>query len=142
MAITRRKPRSDLARFENVIDQIFDPFFISDIEGSSVCCPVVDIYENDKEFVLTMELPGIKKDEFKVNIEDNVLTISGEKKQPTDVKSNNLYRSERTYGPFQRSFILPDGITEDKISAEFENGILNIVIPKLEKSRSKEIKIK
>lgn len=142
MAGKRERSKNELERVENFFNQIFDPFFISDFGAPSACYPAADFYEDEKEFVITMELPGIEKGEFRVNIEDNVLTISGEKKQPADIENDNLYRSERIYGPFQRSFILPHGIAEDKISAELDNGILNIVIPKTEKSRGKEIKIK
>jgi len=145
MSLTRWIPRSSLASYHNELDRFFDSFFRPTYEEESSLSafkPAVDIEENDKEFNVTAELPGIKKEDVKVSIKDNLLSISGEKKQETKVKEKNYNRTERIFGSFQRCFRLPEMVNQDNISAEFKDGILNIAIPKLKEAVSKQIEIK
>lgn len=107
------------------------PFF--DDEGSVTLVPRVDISEDKDNFYITAEMPGIPKENIKVNIsDDGVLTISGEKKQEEKQEGRNFYRIERRYGTFTRSFTLPDNVKRDGISARYENGVLYITLPKQE----------
>ena len=145
MTLTRWIPRSSLVGYHDEFDRLFNLFFSPTYEEESSLSafkPVVDIEENDKEFNVGVELPGIKKEDVKVNIKDNLLSISGEKKQDTKVKEKNYNRTERIFGSFQRCFRLPEMVNQDSVSAEFKDGILNIVIPKLKEAVSKQIEIK
>lgn len=103
--------------------------------------PNVDISENDEGYKLGFELPGALKDDVKIWVENDVLTVSGEKKRNVQ-KDDIKVISERSYGKFQRSFRLPKNVDKDNIKAEFVNGVLEITIPKTEEAKPKEINIK
>jgi HSP20 family protein len=101
--------------------------------------PRVDITEDEKNFYFDVEVPGVKKDEVKVSVdEDNVLFIKGEKKFEKQDEAKICCRNERAYGEFERSFQLPDNVNSGKIEAKYENGILYLTIPKLEPEKPKE----
>jgi len=104
--------------------------------------PACDIYETDKAIVLKVELPGIKKEEVSVSIENNLLTIHGERKFQEETKRENYYRVERNYGEFFRSFTLPNYIEPAKILAEFKEGLLVVNLPKREEAKAKQVEIK
>ena len=104
--------------------------------------PKIDVKENEKSFVIEAELPGLNQDDFNVTIENNVLTLEGEKKHEHKEESGNSYRSERMYGKFRRSFRLTNEVDSKKIEAEYTNGILTINIPKSEKAKPKQIDVK
>ncbi|MCD6204805.1 MAG: Hsp20/alpha crystallin family protein [Candidatus Marinimicrobia bacterium] len=143
MSLVKWTPRTTL-NLRNEFDRLFDSFFNTEEEETSLAAfsPSVDIMEKEKEFLITAELPGIKKDDIKMNIRDNVLTVSGEKKQEKKTEKDNFHRTERVYGSFQRSFRLPDSADQENISAEFKDGVLSVTIPKLKESISKSIDIK
>ena len=92
--------------------------------------PAVDVAETDKAYEITAELPGMDEKNIEVKFADGVLTIKGEKKDEKEEKKKDYYLSERSYGSFQRSFQVPDGVDTDKIEATFKNGILTVVLPK------------
>lgn len=145
MAITRWDPRSTLSTFQEEMGRLIDSFFGPtgrEETSLSTFLPPVDIEEKDKEFEISVELPGIKKDDVKISVKDNVLSISGEKKQEKKVDKENYHRIERTFGKFQRSFTLPDYVDVENIDAEYKDGILNITIPKLKESISKQVEVK
>jgi HSP20 family protein len=104
--------------------------------------PTVDVRENDKQFVISAELPGLSKDDFKITVENNTLILEGEKKIENEEKAENYYRSERSYGKFRRAFRLTDTVDSGKIKADYKNGILEIEIPKSEKAQPKHIEVK
>ena len=104
--------------------------------------PVIDVKENEKNFVIHAELPGLNKDDFKLTVEDNSLTLEGEKKVEKEEKSENAYRSDRSYGAFKRVFRLTDSVDSKKIAADYTNGILSITVPKTEKAKPKQIEVK
>jgi HSP20 family protein len=104
--------------------------------------PAVDISEDDKEFVIKAELPGIKREEVKVTVEDGVLSISGERKTEKEEKNKKLHRVERSYGSFLRSFSLPEGADASKVNAEFADGVLSVRLAKTPKSQPKTIEVK
>ena len=143
MALTRWSPRTrSLVDFTNTIDSIFNRFFEEDEESSVYRFdPAMDVEETAKQFKLTAELPGMDKSDVNISVKDDVLTISGEKREEKKKEESDYYRSERVFGKFQRSFRLPDIVEEDKIEAEFKNGILNITIPKSKETVSKEKQI-
>lgn len=104
--------------------------------------PLVDIIEDDKEYLIKAELPEVKKDEIKVGVQDDVLTLSGERKYEKEEKDKKYHRIERAYGSFARSFTIPDDADGTKVSAEFKDGILKVHLPKSEKAKPKAIEVK
>ncbi len=137
MTLIKFEPLRELENFNNRIQRFFGEYPMN-FEWSHSFNPRVDISEDEKNIFINAEIPGVKKDEIKISLQDNILTISGEKKSETEEKKDkNFYRSERIFGSFTRSFTLPDEINPDKVEAKFEDGILKV---KIEKSESKEVK--
>lgn len=108
---------------------------------TEVVAPAVDIYEEGDDLVFKAELPGLKKDDIEVKVTDDFITISGEKKKEEKIEEKNYYRYERSYGSFSRTFRLPLEVQTDKAKAKFENGVLEIRIPKSEEAKTKERKL-
>jgi HSP20 family protein len=120
--------------FSNLIDRFFNDSLTrsgGSTYGSFV--PKVDIYENEKDYEVHVVVPGMKKDDFKIDLNDNYLTISGERKLSKETNEKTFHSIESQYGTFTRSFSLPDNVDANKINAKYENGILTITIPKDEK---------
>jgi len=129
MTLVRFEPMRELENFDNRIQRFFGEFPNSFDFGLSFN-PKVDLFEDDKNIYVEAEIPGVKKDDIKLSFEDNTLTVKGEKKSETNEKEKNLFRSERIYGSFVRSFSIPGQINIDNIDAKFEDGILKIVMEK------------
>lgn len=153
MAIVRWNPARELTAFptdilsmQREINRMFDDFFRSDRDESSLLAqawkPAVDIVEEDDAYVAKIELPGVNKDDVKITMQDNVLTVRGEKKAEKKGKEENMHRVERFYGSFQRSFTLPSSVKNDKIEADYKDGILTINMPKAEEAKPKQIEVK
>jgi HSP20 family protein len=106
-----------------------------------VWSPSVDVSETKDNVVIKAEIPGMTKDDVKISIQDNVITLKGEKKQEKEEKDANYHRIERSYGSFCRSFTLPAAVKADKIKATYKDGILNVTLPKTEEVKPKEIPI-
>lgn len=104
--------------------------------------PLVDIAESDKEYLIRAEVPGIKKEDVSVTVENGVLTIAGERKVETETKDKHYHRVERAYGRFARSFSLPEDADGSKVSAEYKDGILQVHLIKAEQARPKAIEVK
>lgn len=104
--------------------------------------PSVDISETEAEYQIKAEIPDVKKEDVKVTVEDGVLTIQGERKHEKEEKGKKYHRIERSYGSFVRTFSLPDVIEEEKVKAEFKDGVLNLHLPKSEKAKPKAIEVK
>ncbi|WP_020494518.1 Hsp20/alpha crystallin family protein [Verrucomicrobium sp. 3C] len=104
--------------------------------------PLADITEDDKEYLVKLELPGMKREEVKVSMESGVLTISGERKLEKEEKDKKYHRVERAYGSFSRSFVIPDEVVVDKIDAQFKEGVLQVHLPKGEHAKPKTIEVK
>lgn len=104
--------------------------------------PSVDISETDSEFLIKAEIPEVDKKDVKVTVQDGQLTIQGERKREKEEKGKRFHRVERSYGVFQRTFDLPDGVDPDKVRAEFKDGMLSVHLPKTEKARAKVIDVK
>jgi len=133
-------PMYELGHLENRIRRFFeDPF---DVVTSPVeFIPPVEIRELDNEFIVTAELPGMKKEDVDIEFVNGVLFIRGEKFEKQTDDKRNLLVWERRYGAFQRSFVLPNTIDQDKIKAEIQHGVLRIALPKAEFAKGKKIKI-
>jgi len=144
MAIIRWRPLSEIDTFRREMNRMFDSFFRSELEGSeeiSTWYPAMDVKETKDDFVVTAEVPGMSKDDIKINISENTLTIKGEKKEEKKEEDHNYHRVERRYGTFQRSFTLPTQVESDKVKAAYKDGVLTITLPKKEEVKPKEIPI-
>lgn len=148
-SLSRRANYNPWNTFE-VFNRAFAPLFTGDIatpeenENETVArvwAPRVDILENDEAFQVTAELPGIKKEDVEITVENNVLSLKGERKFEKDVNKENYHRIERTYGAFARSFTLPTRVASDRVEAKFDTGLLTITIPKVAEARPKKIEI-
>jgi HSP20 family protein len=138
MAITRYQPSTDL--FRSLFDDMVTPFGRM---GSSMRVPDTDVVERENEIQVVCELPGLRREEVELSLENNVLTISGEKHEERErgAESDTYHLSERRWGRFSRSFVLPREVDQDRINAHFENGVLAVSIPKSEKARRRRIEI-
>lgn len=151
MALTRWNPATDIAHdldtMQKRMNRMFSDF-LSRREGDGeelspgVWNPAVDVVEHDDSFVIEAELPGMNKDDIKISVANDVLTIRGEKKIEKEDKKKNYHRTERSYGGFTRTFTLPANVKADKVEAEFNNGVLNITVPKSEEAKPKQIDVK
>ncbi len=104
--------------------------------------PSVDISETPQQYIIRAEIPGMRKEDIKISINRNCLTLSGEKKEEKKTEDEKFHRMESYYGSFQRSFVLPDGIKADKVEASFKDGVLSVAVPKSEESKEKTVEIK
>ena len=107
----------------------------------STWTPKVDIYETESSYVLNAELPGLSKEEINIDVNDNTLTLKGEKKFEEKVEKDNYVRVERSYGNFARSFTLSDDVAPEGIAANYKEGVLEVTLPKKEEAKPKEIKV-
>ena len=105
-------------------------------------CPAVDITEDDDKYHVRMELPGVTKDDVKISFTDDVLHVSGEKKNEKNEEQKNYHHYERRYGKFERAFRIHSDVIDDKIEATFKDGVLNIELPKAEIAKPKQIEVK
>jgi HSP20 family protein len=150
-AVATRRPLSELARWEREMERMFDDFLGRKMRpwwperwlpaGMEISAPAVDLFEEKDDIVVKAELPGMGKENIQVNLTDHNLTIRGEKKKEEEVKEENYYRSERSYGSFVRSIELPADVQADKVKASFKNGVLEVRMPKTEQAKAKEIKV-
>lgn len=137
-----REPQEFWPRFNRMFEGLgLVPPFIEE-NALAAWTPACDVYETEKAIVLKVELPGIKKENVVVSIENNLLTIHGERKFEEETKRENYFRVERSYGEFFRSFTLPNYIEPAKIIAEFKEGLLEVVLPKREEAKPKQIEVK
>jgi HSP20 family protein len=127
--------------FQNKFNRLFEPF-LDETLPLTTWVPACDIYETDKEMIVKAELPGLKKEDVIVSIDNNVLMLRGERRFADEVKREDFHRVERAYGEFLRSFTLPAFIDTTKILAEFKDGLLMVTLPKREEAKPKQIDIK
>ena len=123
------------------MSQLLDNVFGEDMD-TVTWGPSVDVVENDDNFQIIAELPGIKMEDVNISLADNILTLKGEKKNEISENKRNFYRVERSYGRFQRSFSLPSTVDAERVQANLDNGVLTITLPKSEKAKAREIPIK
>ena len=140
--LTRFEPSSDIRTLQS---RFFEPFFrlnvLDDERGNGTWVPPMDIAEENDRLLIRVEVPGVEEKDLKVNFEDGLLMISGER-QFERKDDRNYHRIERSYGSFSRSFTLPRNVDSNKISATYKNGMLEIEVPKLEEAKPKQIQIK
>jgi HSP20 family protein len=138
---------SDILSMQREMNRMFDSLFHSGLPDETALppttwSPAVDIAEHDDGYVVKMEIPGVDKNDVKITMQDNTLTVRGEKKQERESRGSNYHRVERSFGAFQRSFTLSSSVKPEKIDASFKDGILNIELPKAEESKPKQIDVK
>ena len=141
--IARFDPFRDLAVLQDRVNRLFGDAYGAREEGVlSNWVPAVDIFENEKkELVLKAELPDVKKEDVAVTVENNVLTLSGERKLDSEVKKEHYRRIERSFGSFSRSFSLPATVDTGKIGADFKNGVLTVRLPFREEAKPRSIDV-
>jgi HSP20 family protein len=146
MAISRyREPTSlfGLQRLNRILDEAFSglPFPEQGNVITSTWFAPTDVSEDENSLRISMELPGVDPDDVRLSLENNVLTIRGEKKQQNEEANERVHRFERTYGMFERTFVLPNTVDPERIEARYENGVLLVAIPKAERAKPREIRV-
>lgn len=147
MAIVRWEPFRDLVRLQERMNRLFDESYRTpagnedewSLGGS--WAPAVDIYEKDGNIVLKAELPGVEPKDVDIRIENNVLTLRGHRRFDDEVAKESFHRVERVYGSFSRSFTLPNVVDQEKVKAEYRDGVLHVTLPKKEEAKPKQISI-
>jgi HSP20 family protein len=142
--ITRWDQSRGSTSLENQVIRLFEDNFIRDRSGHAdlaTWAPPVDIYETENELVVKADLPDLEEKDIDVRVENNTLTIRGERKFEKSVNEDHYLRVERAYGPFTRSFSLPNTVSSENIRAEYRNGVLTLHMAKREESKPKQIKI-
>lgn len=143
MNIVRYDPFGELRTLQNEMNRLFTGATQGRediINGEWL--PKVDVFENKDNLVLEAELPGMKRHDFELSFENNVLTLKGERKFEKKEEGDNYHRIERGYGAFARSFTLPQTVTAEGANAEFENGVLRVTLPKREETKARKIEVK
>ncbi|HYG11713.1 MAG TPA: Hsp20/alpha crystallin family protein [Pyrinomonadaceae bacterium] len=145
MSITRYDPFRDLRMLQDEVNRLFSSNLSRSFGDEGIArgawAPTVDIYENKDQIVLEAELPGMNREDFELSIENNVLTLRGERRFEKRDESDNYHRVERSYGSFTRSFTLPQTVSPENVAAEYKNGVLRVVLQKREEVKARRIEI-
>ena len=146
MALVRWEPVRELTSLQNEMNRLFTTFFDTPTGGNGESAgrrwiPAMDLVETDDHFVLKADLPGLGDGDVNIEVEDNVLTVSGERKAEHEDKREGYVRVERSYGAFRRSLTLPEGIDPEAVTASFDNGVLEVRIPKPEERKPRRVAI-
>jgi HSP20 family protein len=146
MPVTRWDPFRDLLGLQDRMNRLFDESVRSVRQGdealsTSVWTPPVDIFETENEVVVKAELPEVNQKDIEIQVENSTLTLRGERRFDKEVKQESFHRIERPYGTFARSFTLPTTIDQEKIRADYKDGILRVVMPKREETKPKQIRV-
>ena len=144
MTLIKFAPLKEFESFNNSVQKLFVDFPSLSLDMNLNYHPKIDISEDEKNIFVDAEVPGIAKEDLKLVLQDNILTISGQKKQEEVKEGKNYHRTERSYGSFSRSFSMPVEVDQNKVSANFDNGILKVVLEKaaLKENKEKSIEIK
>ena len=145
MSIVRYDPFRDLRTLQEEVNRLFSTNLTRAFGDEGIArgawAPSVDIYENKDQIVLEAELPGMKQDDFDLSIENNVITLRGERKFEKTEDTDNYHRVERSYGAFTRSFTLPQTVSAEGATAEYNNGVLRVTLPKREETKARRIQV-
>jgi HSP20 family protein len=141
--IDRWDPFRNLSTLQEQVNRLFETSYRGRGDNSALTtwAPAVDIYETENELVLKADLPDVDEKDLDIQIENNMLTIRGERKFDHEVKEDNYLRIERTYGAFSRSFSLPNTVNAEAIKAEYKNGVLRVELPKRAESKPRQVKV-
>jgi len=145
MALIRWEPAREIGTIQNEMNRLFNTFFDTpSVAGSGALrrwIPAMDLVETENDYVLKADLPGLSDDDVKIEVEDNVLTISGERKSEREERKDGYYRIERSSGSFRRSLTLPEGVDPESVKATFERGVLEVHVPKPEQPKPRKVEI-
>ncbi len=142
MALVRWDPSRELDTLQSEFNRLFDVFSGSRPDARTHrWVPAMDLVEADEHLVLRADLPGMKRDDVNIDVKDNLLTISGERRSEEEQRADGYYRVERAFGSFSRSLTLPKGVDADAISADFTDGVLEVRIPKPEERKPHRVAI-
>ncbi len=147
MALIRWEPARELATLQNEMNRLFGTFFEDPARGGATgqtlrrWIPAMDLVETENDFILRADLPGLTEGDVNIELEDNVLTISGERKAEHEERKEGYYRVERAFGNFSRSLTLPEGVDPDKVKARFDRGVLEVTVPKPEQRKPRKVTI-
>jgi HSP20 family protein len=146
MNLVKWNPFRELEDVSNRLNSLFGKLPVRAESGADMLAvadwmPTVDISETDAGYLIKAEIPEVKKEDVKVNIQDGMLTISGERHQEKEEKNKRYHRLERAYGSFSRSFRMPDDADENTVNAEFKDGMLNVTLPKSKKAETKSVSV-
>jgi HSP20 family protein len=146
MALIRWEPVRELNTIQSEMNRLFNTLFDGPATGSAITAhrrwvPAMDLVESEHEFVLKADLPGLTEADVKVELEDNVLTVSGERKSEHEERKDGYYRVERASGSFVRRLTVPEGTDADGIKAHVENGVLEVTVPKPESPKPRKVAI-
>jgi len=143
--LTRWEPMRDMVTLRDAMDRLFDEAFtrpwFSD-GGSGMGMPAVDLYQTDDDVIVKVAVPGMKPEDVQISVTGDTLTVKGEIRQENDSKEKAYHIREQRWGSFERTITLPTAVRSDKAQAEFENGILNVTLPKAEDVKPKTITVK
>ncbi len=140
--LMRWEPMRDMITLREAMDRLFDEAFTRPLSMTGLQVPAIDMYQTDDEIVVKIALPGVNPDDVELSVTGDTLTVKGEYKQETEDKKRTYHLREHRYGSFERQILLPTEVNADKAKAEFENGVLQIVLPKVEEVRPKMISVK
>ncbi|HWY71205.1 MAG TPA: Hsp20/alpha crystallin family protein [Terriglobales bacterium] len=144
MVITRWDPFRELSSLQNRVNSLFQDYGRStqeELTTSGSFVPAVDVYEDEHKVTLKLEVPGVKQEDLDVQVENQTLTVRGQRTFEKEEKEENFQRIERRYGSFSRSFTLPPTISTESVKADYENGVLKIELAKREEAKPKQIKV-
>jgi HSP20 family protein len=145
MTLIRWEPARELQSIQSEMNRLFNTFFEPSAAGNGTVMrrwsPAMDLVETDEHFVLRADLPGVSEGDVKIELDDNVLTISGERKAAHEERKEGFYRVERAYGSFSRTLTLPEGVDAEGISANFDRGVLEVRVPKPEQRKPRKVEI-
>jgi HSP20 family protein len=146
MSIVRYDPFRDLRHLQDEVNRLFTGNIARTFDDEGIArgswSPSVDIYENKDQIVLEAELPGMNREDFDLSVENNVITLRGQRHFEKKDDGDNYHRVERAYGSFTRSFTLPNTVSAEGANAEYRNGVLRVVLPKREDTKARRIEIK
>lgn len=144
MTVVRWEPLRELSSLQSEMNRLFDGLFEAPAGTGTTprrWIPPMDLVETEEHFVLRADLPGVSEEDVKIELDDQVLTISGERKSDHETRKEGFYRVERAFGAFSRSLTLPQGVDADAVSASFNQGVLEVRIPKPEQAKPRRITI-
>jgi HSP20 family protein len=146
MALARWTPYRDVMSVRDEMNRVFNEVFSRSSNDDSTWysgawSPPVDIYETDDALVMKAELPGFSKDDINIELKDHTLVIKGERKREDEVQEGSYHRTERVYGAFQRSFMLPTTVDQEKVKAAYKDGVLELRLPKVQAAQPKRIAV-
>jgi HSP20 family protein len=139
--LVRWEPFRDIAQVQNEMSRLFDGLFDGRGRGSESWIPALDVWETESDLVYAFDLPGLEESEISIEVADDTLTVTGERRRKTEQQGDRYFRFERRYGSFSRAVGLPAGVDESKIAASYDGGVLEIRVPKPEEAKPRRIQL-